>query len=71
MALVTHHTPAPGVARLIALDWGTTALRAWLLGDNGRVLDARAHDGGLLSVTAGTPTDIRADTRADDYEQVG
>ncbi|WP_337761359.1 2-dehydro-3-deoxygalactonokinase [Mycolicibacterium smegmatis] len=70
MALVTHHTPAPRVARLIALDWGTTALRAWLLGDDGRVLDARAHDGGLLSVTAGTPADIRADTRADAYEKV-
>jgi 2-dehydro-3-deoxygalactonokinase len=47
------------VARLIALDWGTTALRAWLLGDDGRVLDTHARDSGLLSVTA--------DTRACDY----
>lgn len=32
-------------ARLIALDWGTSSLRAWLLDEQGAVLDAR--DGGL------------------------
>ncbi|MFC9790612.1 2-dehydro-3-deoxygalactonokinase [Rhodococcus sp. NPDC127528] len=42
-----HPTP-----RLVALDWGTTSLRAWLLGDDGRILDSRRHDDGLLSTTA-------------------
>jgi 2-dehydro-3-deoxygalactonokinase len=46
---VTPDTPAP---RLVALDWGTTSQRAWLLGDDGRIIDARRHDRGLLS-TAG------------------
>lgn len=62
---VTQHTPEPGVVRLIALDWGTTALRAWLLGEGGRVLDARARDSGLLNVTS-----CNADTRAGNYEKV-
>ncbi|AKS36041.1 2-keto-3-deoxy-galactonokinase [Mycolicibacterium goodii] len=54
------------MARLIALDWGTTALRAWLLDGDGRVLDAHARDSGLLTVTSGAPS---AD-RARDYEKV-
>ncbi|WP_308159938.1 2-dehydro-3-deoxygalactonokinase [Mycolicibacterium goodii] len=62
---MTHHTQVPGVARLIALDWGSTALRAWLLGDDGRVLDTHARDSGLLNVTSGN-----SDTRAGDYEKV-
>jgi 2-dehydro-3-deoxygalactonokinase len=45
-------TEAP--ARLIALDWGTTSLRAWLLGDDGRILQSRRRDRGLLSTAAGT-----------------
>ncbi|MGW0183373.1 2-dehydro-3-deoxygalactonokinase [Nocardia sp. NPDC003345] len=43
--------PAP---RLIALDWGTTSMRSWLLGTHGRVLDSRDHGGGLLDMAAGT-----------------
>ena len=36
-------------ARLIALDWGTSNLRATLLGEGGVVLDARAAaDGGAV-----------------------
>jgi 2-dehydro-3-deoxygalactonokinase len=38
-------------ARLIALDWGTSALRAWLLGADGRVIDTHESEGGLLRVT--------------------
>ena len=41
-------TPAPG--RLIALDWGTTSLRAYLLGDGGAVLERRAEPSGILHV---------------------
>ena len=45
-------------AALIALDWGTSSLRAWLLGADGGVLDARRSDRGLLAVTRadGDPT---------------
>jgi 2-dehydro-3-deoxygalactonokinase len=38
------------VARLIALDWGTTSLRAYLLGDDGAVLERRAGPLGILHV---------------------
>lgn len=36
--------------RLIALDWGTTSLRAYLLGEDGTVLDRRAEPSGILQV---------------------
>lgn len=36
--------------RLIALDWGTTSLRAYLLGDDGVVLDRRPEQLGILQV---------------------
>ena len=38
------------VPRLIALDWGTTSLRAYLLGDRGIVLERRAEPLGILRV---------------------
>lgn len=37
-------------ARLIALDWGTSNLRASLLGDGGAVLQTRAAPGGVMAV---------------------
>jgi 2-dehydro-3-deoxygalactonokinase len=39
--------------RLIALDWGTTNLRASLLGEAGCVLEARAAPGGVMAVPDG------------------
>ena len=36
--------------RLIALDWGTTSLRAYLLGDGGVVLDRRSEPLGILQL---------------------
>ena len=36
--------------RLLALDWGTSNLRASLLGDDGAVLDTRAGPGGVMAV---------------------
>ncbi len=42
---------APG--RLIALDWGTSSLRAWLLDGEGRPLDKRQSPMGILEVPAG------------------
>jgi 2-dehydro-3-deoxygalactonokinase len=41
---------ASATARLIALDWGTTSLRAYLLGDAGRILDRRTEPMGILNV---------------------
>ena len=41
-------TPAAG--RLIALVWGTTSLRAYLLGESGAVLERRAEPLGILHV---------------------
>ena len=38
---------------LIALDWGTSSLRGWLVGGDGRVLDRRQSSSGVLAVTAG------------------
>jgi len=32
---------------LVALDWGTTSLRAWLLGDEACILDSRRRARGL------------------------
>lgn len=36
--------------RLIALDWGTTSLRAYRLGDNGVVLDKRGLPWGIMNL---------------------
>ncbi len=40
-------------ARLIALDWGTSSLRAFLLGDQGIVLEQRAAPLGVMHVPPG------------------
>ncbi|MGB7757813.1 MAG: 2-dehydro-3-deoxygalactonokinase [Salinisphaera sp.] len=40
-------------ARLIALDWGTSSLRAWLLADAGEVIDARTARRGIMQVEDG------------------
>lgn len=40
-------------ARLIALDWGTSNLRASLLGDGGQVLQTRAGASGVMAVPQG------------------
>jgi len=42
--------PAAGGARLIALDWGTSNLRASLLGEQGRLLDRRSAADGVMAV---------------------
>ncbi|SAK82814.1 2-keto-3-deoxy-galactonokinase [Caballeronia pedi] len=38
---------------LIALDWGTTSLRAYLLGGDGVALDTRASSAGIMNLPAG------------------
>jgi 2-dehydro-3-deoxygalactonokinase len=52
-------TPEIRAARLVALDWGTTSLRAWLLGGDGRILESRRHARGLLSTAAAGPERAR------------
>jgi 2-dehydro-3-deoxygalactonokinase len=42
----------PDIACILA-DWGTTNLRAWALGRDGRVVDQRGQGGGLLAVKEG------------------
>ena len=54
---MTSTSPALGdTARppaLIALDWGTTSLRAWLLAGPLQVLEARQSDHGIMRLPAG------------------
>ncbi|HKV00322.1 MAG TPA: 2-dehydro-3-deoxygalactonokinase, partial [Vineibacter sp.] len=38
---------------LIAVDWGTSALRGWLLSNDGAVLDRRASRQGIMAVADG------------------
>lgn len=38
--------------RLLALDWGTTSLRAWRLGDNGQQLESRDLPYGIMKLPA-------------------
>lgn len=40
-------------ARLVALDWGSTRLRAWLLGDGGTVLAERQNGDGASALAGG------------------
>jgi 2-dehydro-3-deoxygalactonokinase len=40
-------------ARLIALDWGTSSLRACLLGDGGTVIEERSQPWGILNLPEG------------------
>lgn len=43
----------PSMTSLIAVDWGTSSLRAARLGDDGRVLEQRSLPRGILTVPAG------------------
>lgn len=47
---MTAPTAAPA---LIALDWGTTSLRAYLLGADGVALDTRGSSAGIMKLPAG------------------
>jgi 2-dehydro-3-deoxygalactonokinase len=44
---------APGKPALIALDWGTTSLRAYLLSEAGAVLESRESAAGIMKLPAG------------------
>jgi len=52
------------IPALIALDWGTSSLRAWLLDAGGRVLDSRAEPWGIMHLPpGGFPAAFAAVTR--------
>ena len=40
-------------ARLVALDWGTSSLRAFLLGDGGACLEERVRPWGIMHLPEG------------------
>lgn len=54
-------------AQLVALDWGTSSLRAYLLGPNGQVLDQRALDRGIMQLS-NTPRTISGELTSDGFE---
>lgn len=54
-------------AQLIALDWGTSSLRAYLLGPNGHVLDQRSLDRGIMQLSD-TPRLIAGHTTDNGFE---
>ena len=50
--MVSNAAPTP---RLVALDWGSTRLRAWLLGEHGVVLAERQNASGASTLAGGAP----------------
>ncbi|SAK71925.1 2-keto-3-deoxy-galactonokinase [Caballeronia calidae] len=46
-------TSSASTPALIALDWGTTSLRAYLLGADGLALDTRASSAGIMKLPTG------------------
>jgi 2-dehydro-3-deoxygalactonokinase len=53
-------------ARLIALDWGTSVCRAYLLGENGVVLSERRQPSGIMTVAPRAAASERSYERAFD-----
>lgn len=54
-------------AQLIALDWGTTSLRAYRLGEQGRVLEQRVLGAGIMQLPT-TPRSIAGRLCTDGFE---
>ena len=54
-------------AQLIALDWGTTSLRAYRLGEQGRVLEQRSLSAGIMQLPS-TPRSIAGQQVCDGFE---
>lgn len=54
-------------AQLIALDWGTTSLRAYRLGEHGRVLEQRALSAGIMQLPS-TPRSIAGELCSNGFE---
>src|SRR5215207_11023999 len=43
---------------MVAIDWGTSAMRAALLGEDGRVIEVRHNQRGILNVPAGAFSEV-------------
>ncbi|NBB13428.1 2-dehydro-3-deoxygalactonokinase [Pseudomonas sp. SLFW] len=54
-------------AQLIALDWGTTSLRAYRLGEHGRVLEHRSLSAGIMQLPS-EPRPIAGQLSSDGFE---
>jgi 2-dehydro-3-deoxygalactonokinase len=54
-------------AQLIALDWGTTSLRAYRLGENGRVLEQRSLAAGIMQLPP-APRPVAGQMCSDGFE---
>ena len=54
-------------AQLIALDWGTTSLRAYRLGEHGRVLEQRSLSAGIMQLPS-TPRSIGGQQISNGFE---
>lgn len=54
-------------AQLIALDWGTTSLRAYRLGEHGRVLEQRSLSAGIMQLPS-TPRPVAGQLCSDGFE---
>jgi 2-dehydro-3-deoxygalactonokinase len=61
---VIHATTSPRRPRLIAVDWGTSSLRVWLMDARGEIAAARRQAKGLLSIA-----DLPAMQRSAEYER--
>ena len=55
------------LAQLIALDWGTTSLRAYKLGAGGQVLEQRSLSSGIMQLPR-TPRIIHGQACTDGFE---
>ncbi|RZA04347.1 MAG: 2-dehydro-3-deoxygalactonokinase, partial [Proteobacteria bacterium] len=53
--------------QLVALDWGTSSLRAYLLGPDGHVLDQRSLDRGIMQLST-IPRTICGESTNDGFE---
>lgn len=51
--MVNMRYGSSNLPHLIAVDWGTSSLRAWLLDGRGQALDARSSRHGIMQVPAG------------------
>ena len=59
------------MSRLLAVDWGSSALRGALLDEHGRVLEQRAASRGMLTIGAGGFADVFETTFGDWMDVAG
>lgn len=65
----TAHTFEPAAKGLIALDWGTSALRVFRLGAAGEVLETRHRPWGIMNLPPASGDEPAADSRDAGFER--